>query len=527
MDEDCMLDWIRHCFAPSLPPISSGKRTLLVLDSHRAHITAACYQLFNELNVDVVVIPGCSSFVTDLNDLQCIWNSFSLCFLGLTSVLQPLDRCINGPIEKLLVGSWSVWFEEQESSLDYLARTKGGNLRSPSQGAVLGWLAAAIASLSSNRGDLLSRAFKYCGITNNLDGTEYDMIYEQPETEENDGSKNSSSLEDADQADHDDMEVDVADESSTKCGGGFSDDGAERQESSEETDEMELDRGQENSSSCSPYPSSSSSPHPHLPPPPFSHLVPLPHPHPHLSSSSSSTPLLPLRRCLSLQVYSLNSRFLLPRLLFLHHLLLLHRHVPLRRQNLQFLSFLHLPSTLTKAVSVKSFFSLPFSKLDLILDRATQSQHHLLHLHLLLPSPPLPLHPLHPPHLYLLPDPALLGVLITQTLNISCTATVATYCTSSVTVCQACSVSRSSISIAICLCSACHRALCGELHSVGPCPWPTCSMHDPVRFAKRCKQEQARAEAETARWREHAQPGKSEREEGGAESVKSAKALQR
>ena len=92
---------------------------------------------------------------------------------------------------------------------------------------------------------------------------------------------------------------------------------------------------------------------------------------------------------LSLHVSSLNPRFLLPRLLFLHHLLLLHRHVPLHRQNLQFLSFLHLPSTLTKAVSVKSFFSLPFSKLDLILDRATQSQHHLLlHLHLLsLPSP--------------------------------------------------------------------------------------------------------------------------------------------
>ena len=39
-----MLDWIRHCFAPSLPPLSSAKRTLLVLDSHRADITAACYQ---------------------------------------------------------------------------------------------------------------------------------------------------------------------------------------------------------------------------------------------------------------------------------------------------------------------------------------------------------------------------------------------------------------------------------------------------------------------------------------------------
>ena len=158
--------------------------------------------------------------------------------------------------------------------------------------------------------------------------------------------------------------------------------------------------------------------------------------------------------------------------------------------------------------------------LDLILDQATQSQHHLL-LHLQPFLPPLPL-PLHPPHLSLLPDPVLLGVLIIQTLNISCTATVATYCTYSVTVCQAVSVSRSSISITICLCSVCHRALCGELHTCGPCPWPTCTMHDPVRFAKRCEQEQARAEAEAARWRkEHAKflGQKRKREEGGAESV--------
>ena len=182
----------------------------------------------------------------DVRGFSLIWmmcsamcNSFSWCFLGLTSILQPLDRCINGPIEKLMVGFWSVWFEGQESSGDYLARTKGGNLRSPPQGTVLGWLADSITSLSSNRGDLLSRAFKYCGITNNLDGTEYDMIYEQPETEEN-ASKNSRIDDDQDD---DMMEVDVADQSSTQIGGGFSDNGAESQASSEDSDDMEVEGG--------------------------------------------------------------------------------------------------------------------------------------------------------------------------------------------------------------------------------------------------------------------------------------------
>ena len=47
-------------------------------------------------------------------------------------------------------------------------------------------------------------------------------------------------------------------------------------------------------------------------------------------------------------------------------------------------------------------------------------------------------------------------------------------------------------------------------------------MHDPVRFAKRCDGEQARAEAETARWRkENAKflGQKRKREEGGSASV--------
>lgn len=58
MDEDHMLNWINHCFAPRLPSKSSGKRTLIILDSFQAHITHAVRDRFDELNVDIAVIPG-------------------------------------------------------------------------------------------------------------------------------------------------------------------------------------------------------------------------------------------------------------------------------------------------------------------------------------------------------------------------------------------------------------------------------------------------------------------------------------
>ena len=58
MDEDQILNWINHCVAPRLPSKSSGKRTLLILDSYKAHITHAVRDRFNELKFDIAVIPG-------------------------------------------------------------------------------------------------------------------------------------------------------------------------------------------------------------------------------------------------------------------------------------------------------------------------------------------------------------------------------------------------------------------------------------------------------------------------------------
>jgi hypothetical protein len=119
---------------------------------------------------------------------------------GLTSILQVLDRSVNGPIEKGMQQRWSVWMQEQVNRNDSDAVTKSGNLRKPSIGQVLSWLADTIGTISR---DLIARAFKYCGITNNLDGTEDDLIYEKGDQGGHDKSFD----------DEDAMEVEVSEES--------------------------------------------------------------------------------------------------------------------------------------------------------------------------------------------------------------------------------------------------------------------------------------------------------------------------
>ena len=75
MDEDHMLNWINRCFAPRLPSKSSGKRTLIILDSFQAHITHAVRDSFDELNVDIAVIPGDMAILLDDVLQQLSWHA--------------------------------------------------------------------------------------------------------------------------------------------------------------------------------------------------------------------------------------------------------------------------------------------------------------------------------------------------------------------------------------------------------------------------------------------------------------------
>ena len=88
---------------------------LLVWDSFRGHLTDAVKDLLARQNVDVAVIPG-----------------------GLTSVLQPLDKCINKPFKakpRMLYETWVV-----KGPFTY---TPSGKKRTPSKEMVLTWINGA------------------------------------------------------------------------------------------------------------------------------------------------------------------------------------------------------------------------------------------------------------------------------------------------------------------------------------------------------------------------------------------------
>ena len=121
---------------------------MLVWDAFRAHLAEQVKRVLQQTNTDVAVIPG-----------------------GLTSVLQPLDVCLNKPFKDWVRERWTTWMVEGEKSL-----TPAGNVKAASLPTVASWVLEAWRDLP---GEMVARSFKKCGISNSTDGTEDDMLCEE------------------------------------------------------------------------------------------------------------------------------------------------------------------------------------------------------------------------------------------------------------------------------------------------------------------------------------------------------------
>ena len=92
MDNDRTKDWLRRVWN-TRPGGMHAKRSMLVWDMIHTHVTDDVKALAKSLKTDLAVIPG-----------------------GLTSVLQPLDVCINKPFKDRLRSSGATrWRLEQQS----------------------------------------------------------------------------------------------------------------------------------------------------------------------------------------------------------------------------------------------------------------------------------------------------------------------------------------------------------------------------------------------------------------------------
>ena len=123
-------------------------RSLLVWDMFRAHCCDSVKEKLKEYRTRQAVIPG-----------------------GCTSVLQPLDVSINKPFKTYLRKLWNTWMVSGEKEF-----TKSGAMKRPGLSLVdMQWVKEAWESISD---DIIIRSFKKCGISNAMDGTEDDILYE-------------------------------------------------------------------------------------------------------------------------------------------------------------------------------------------------------------------------------------------------------------------------------------------------------------------------------------------------------------
>ena len=146
MDSDLTREWL-HRVWNKRPGASICKRSMLVWDSFRAHLTQENKDAAENIKTDLNVIPG-----------------------GLTSILSPLDVAINKPFKDRMKEQWAEWMFSGKAR-----KTAGGNLAKPDLQLVVKWVKEAWDSIPV---EVVKKSFLKCGISNELDGTKDHYLFE-------------------------------------------------------------------------------------------------------------------------------------------------------------------------------------------------------------------------------------------------------------------------------------------------------------------------------------------------------------
>jgi hypothetical protein len=146
MDQTLVLEWINRVWQ-KCPGALLNLHNMVILDSVHGHTTEEVKKTFKSRNTDQVIIPG-----------------------GLTSMLQPLDVCINRPFKAVLKEQYTRWMAVGEHEF-----TPMGKIKRPDVEQLCEWIREAWARILLA---FIEKSFKKCDISNKFDGTEDDYLWD-------------------------------------------------------------------------------------------------------------------------------------------------------------------------------------------------------------------------------------------------------------------------------------------------------------------------------------------------------------
>ena len=154
MDEKLMKDWVNKVWNRRSGALLK-KPAMLVLDSFRGHLVDDVKRELSEGKTDLVIIPG-----------------------GLTSILQLLDVSISKPFKDNIRQVYGDWVTNGNKE-----KTPSRKVRHPSLELKCSWM---IQSWTLITRDIISKSFKKTGISNALDGSENDILWNDGDSSDTD-----------------------------------------------------------------------------------------------------------------------------------------------------------------------------------------------------------------------------------------------------------------------------------------------------------------------------------------------------
>lgn len=163
METELVVDWLKVVWGRGHGALGN-KRNMLVLDAFRGHLTEPVKTQIRKMNGDLVIIPG-----------------------GMTSQLQVLDVVVNKPFKDNLRKRYTDWLLSGDHTL-----TPSGKIQKPAVRLLCEWVLNAWAKVSS---ESIINGFKKCCLSNAMDGSEDDVLWEGPTGAQTVNQKDSDSEE--------------------------------------------------------------------------------------------------------------------------------------------------------------------------------------------------------------------------------------------------------------------------------------------------------------------------------------------